>query len=423
MLSGHAADRTAFLKALDAAVRRDRESVAVVRVDLDRFSRIRQVHGPAASRMVLATLWARLEQIAGGAHDHVLRFGEDAFMAIVHVSDTSPDVLEAAGLAIIDAMSAPITSTDAPPIAVGSNVGIAVASHFDDSDALRLLAGAELAVQQANELGSRRVVVYEVARRGDPTRFPRLYADMLGAIRDGQFHADYQPIVSLPGARIVGAEALVRWIHPSHGVLLPGEFMVEAEKSGLIRDIDAQVRRLACSALAGWPADVCLTVNLSAADLDAPDLAEDVAAVLSEAGLPAHRLVLEITETALAQEWSRARRRLESLKELGVRLAVDDFGSGHMFLDRLSTGLFDVLKVDRSLVTAEGDDVARSRALLMAVTAMARALGMDTVAEGIETEAQLALVLEVGCDRAQGFLFARPMSAADVGAQMWRRSS
>jgi EAL domain-containing protein (putative c-di-GMP-specific phosphodiesterase class I) len=298
-------------------------------------------------------------------------------------------------------------------IAVGSNVGIAAAAHFSDADALRVLAGAEIAIQRANALGSRRVIVYELAARNDPTRFAQLFADMLPAISAGQFVAYYQPVVSLPDLEVRSAEALVRWVHPGHGVILPSEFLAEAEVSGLIRDIDANVRQAACAACATWPSNLKVAVNVSAADLDSPAFVDSVAAVLTTANLAPGRLMLEVTETAMSQDWPRARRRLAALKEMGVRLAVDDFGSGHMFLDRLSVGIFDVLKLDRSLITMADDSWGRHRALLSSVTAMATALDLEVMAEGVETPEHLERVIEAGCSFAQGYLFGAPLPPAD----------
>lgn len=416
VLGGHAAERTAFLRTLDAELNRDARAVSVVRIDLDRFSRIRQTFGTPIARLVRAELTRRLETIVGGP-DRLLRYGEDAFIVILRGDDPTPESLETAAMGIIDALSAPM-DIEGQQIAVGCNVGLAAAAHFDETEPLRLLTGAELAIQRANAIGSRRAIVYEVAQRDDPTRLPMLFADMLGAIGRGEFTAFMQPVVSLADRRIVGAEALVRWSHPTYGLLQPAEFIPEAETSGLIRQIDAAVREDACRAFAALPTDLDLTVavNLSAADLDAPSLADHVASTLRAWDLPADRLVLEVTETALSQDWSRSQRRLRALKALGVRLAVDDFGTGHMFLDRLSTGLFDILKVDRSLVALEGEDESRRATLLTAVTSLAHALSMDTVAEGVETHEQLERVTEAGCTRAQGYLFSPPVPAEAFAA-------
>lgn len=410
MRTSHAAQRTAFLGALDAEIVRDAMSVVVLRVDLDRFPRIRETFGANVSRAVRAVITARLEEFVGPT-GHLLTYGEDAFAGLMRVGDTSADELEALGMRLIRSVSAPVVLDGNPPIAVGSNVGIAAGGDFDRADALRLLTGAELAIQQANAIGSRRAIIYQVAASDDPTRLPTLFADMLTAIGEGQFQPWFQPVVSLPERRIIGAETLIRWIHPGHGVIQPAEFVPEAERSGLIRDIDAAVWREACRRMATIPGhqELVLSVNISPADLDFPELISTVEECLDESGLSARRLVFEVTETALSQDWSRARRRIASLKALGTRIAVDDFGSGHMFLDRLATGLFDIIKIDRSLVAPIDDSDGRSRALLTGVTSLARSLGMRVVAEGVETDEQLARVIEAGCDRAQGYLFGRPM--------------
>jgi EAL domain-containing protein (putative c-di-GMP-specific phosphodiesterase class I)/GGDEF domain-containing protein len=407
MLGGLAEDRTAFLAALDSALLRDAGSVVVVRIDLDRFSRIRERHGEDVYQLVREELGRRVDRLSGG-HDRALRYADDAFALVLSLPDARREAVEALGTDLLERMTDPVGAADGAPIAVGSNVGLAAAASFDHVDAMRLVAGAELAVQRADSLGSRRVIVYDVPQQDDPTRIPTLYADMLTAVMGRHFHAWYQPIVGLPDRRIRGVEALVRWVHPSHGTLPPGEFIPEAERSGLVREIDTQVRREAMEACASLDQEVTLSVNLSPADLDAPRLVTDVQEALVATGITPSRLVVEVTETAVSQDWSRARRRLEALKEVGVRLAVDDFGSGHMYLDRLATDLFDVVKLDRSLVAGRSEP--RSDALLVGVVGLAHDLGMQVVAEGIETEAQLERALAAGCERAQGFLFATPMT-------------
>lgn len=418
-MAGHAADRTAFLAALDSELIRDHRSVAVIRLDLDRFSRIREVFGAGVSRAVRSVLLARLESYVAPL-GRVLTYGEDAFIATMRVSEATPEALEVLGAGLVRSISQPIDLAGQPSIAVGSNVGVAAGADFGEPDALRLLAGAELAIQQANAIGSRRVIVYTVTDSGDPTRLPRLYADMLGAIHREEFVPYFQPVVSLPGKELAGVEALIRWVHPDHGTIPPAEFIPEAERSGLVRDIDAITWRQACETVAGLdvPLSVTLSVNLSAADLDFPELAATIDGCLAAAGLPADRLIVEVTETALSQDWNRSRRRLEAVRALGVRVAVDDFGAGHMYLDRLGTGLFDILKIDRSLVVPTESGSGRSVALLEGVVSLAHSLGMTVTAEGVETEDQETRILAAGCDRAQGYYYGYPMSAADLAARV-----
>jgi EAL domain-containing protein (putative c-di-GMP-specific phosphodiesterase class I) len=243
---------------------------------------------------------------------------------------------------------------------------------------------------------------------------------MLDAIDDHQFHPVFQPVMDAVDRRVVGVEALVRWHHPTHGVLGPGEFMAEAELSGLIRRIDHQVRAESFRVMGGLDVPLHFSVNLSAADLDVPGLADGVAADLAAAGVDPSRLILEVTETALAQDWPRAQRRLGSLRELGARIAIDDFGAGHLYLDRVASGLFDILKIDRSVLAASTDPDPRTRALLGAVTTLATELEMETVAEGVETDGQLVDAAAAGCDYVQGFLFARPMPAEELATWLAR---
>jgi EAL domain-containing protein (putative c-di-GMP-specific phosphodiesterase class I)/GGDEF domain-containing protein len=415
MTNGHVADRSAFLSALDADLARDPNAVAVVRVDLDRFSRIREVFGATVSRAVRNEIVTRLDAFVA-PQGHVLSYGSDSFVAILRVEDTTSEALEDIGMRIVRELSRPVALDGQPDIAVGCNAGIAASPHFPEPDALRMLAGAELAIQQANAIGSRRVIVYRVASMDDPTRLPQLYADMLGAIARAEFEPFFQPVVAIPSRRLVGAEALVRWRHPVHGLIPPAEFIPEAERSGLVRDIDAQIWRSACETAASLtgPGAEHLSVNVSAVDLDFPDLVDVVAGVLASTGLTPHRLVFEVTETALSQDWGRSRRRLEGLRALGVRIAVDDFGSGHMFLDRLGTGLFDILKIDRSLVIEAGS--AHGASLMAGVVSLAHSLDMQVIAEGVETEEQAEQVMATGCEYAQGFLFGRPMTAVEFVA-------
>lgn len=416
---GGAAERTRFLDVLDAHLRRDALGVVVLRIDLDRFSRIRQVFGTAVAHMIRQGILERIEALAGGPQQ-VLTLAEDAFMAVVRMSSDAK-APETIGMRAVQAISAPIQLDGLPPIAVGSNAGVALASDFSVADPLRLMAGAELAVQRANAIGSRRVIVYQVEPVDDPTRLPELFADMLQAIEHGQFTPFLQVVVEPDTGNMAGAEALIRWQHPRHGLLLPGDFVGEAERSGLIRDIDALVWRQVWAFLASLPPEeqFDLSVNLSVADLDFPNLPDRVESLVSEIGVDPRRLVFEVTETAMSQDWPRARERLAAMRGLGCRIAIDDFGSGHMFLERLNTGLFDVLKLDRSITTAAAVEES-GRDLLSGVVSLGHSLGMRVLAEGVETEAQQRVVCEVGCDLAQGYHFGKPTDPADFLASFIR---
>lgn len=410
MLNDRTSEREAFLSALERDLAAVPESVAVLRMDLDRFERIREMFGAGTARVVHNRIIARMEALTSGP-GRLLTYGPDSFIAVVDVPTPSMHALEWAAVQAIEAISAPIVLDDGTRIAVGCSVGVASGADFKNSDSLRILAAAELAIQSANSLGSRRVVVYRPGEHVDPTHIPTLFADMLGAIETDQFVPYFQPVVDLRDLSVVGAEALARWDHPSHGILLPTEFIGEAEASGLIRCIDESVLRHATAQAALWPqSELFVSINVSGADLDSEGIIDDVTASLKASGFAAHRLVLEVTETTLAQDWSRALERLQALKSLGIRLAVDDFGAGRMFLDRLATGVFDVLKIDRSIVVTSGALPTHTHVLLSGVTTIAHDLDMTVIAEGVETPEHLERVRAAGCDLAQGYLFGRPLS-------------
>jgi len=406
----------AFLEAIAAELTAG-QSCVVVRVDLDRFARLVSTHGELRAKAVRLEIENRLHQ-AFDSPAAVCRTGEHSYAGLVPVASIAGEDLKTVGRVLVRELSAPVLTGGGLSIAVGCNVGIAASGQFTHPDPLRLLTAADIAVQRADSLGSRRVIVYAPPAKDDPSRLPHLFADMLGAIERGEFQPVYQPVYSLPESVFCGVEALVRWHHPQHGLLSPIDFIDEAESSGLVRQIDAEMRRLACSSWKslGQALDVTISVNISAADLDEDDLITSVSTCLRDSGMPAHKLVLEVTETALASDWPAAQRVLADLKSLGIRLAVDDFGTGHMFLDRLSTGLFDILKIDRSLVTVgvlEGSEAAererRRTELLNAIVGIAHTFGMVALAEGVETEQERIRVVSAGCDRAQGYLFSSPM--------------
>lgn len=409
--------RVAFLNALDAASSAS-TGIALVRVDLDRFERIGQTFGPAVADTIYAMLIARLESLVD-SDDRLVRLREDAFILVVESDDLSAEGLERAGNDIVELVSAPIDIAG-DHIAVGSNVGISSTADFPTGDVLGPIAGAEVAIQHANALGSRRVIVFEPPTRPDVDAPAQVFTDMLTSIEAGQFQPYLQPIMALPRTGVVAAEAFARWLHPTRGVLEPGTFIPEAEASGLIRSIDACIRQFACSAGADLPARTIRTINVntSTADLDSPALTEGIQATLTAAGLAPDRLVLEFHERSLTVDWSRSRRRIAELRDLGVRIAIDNFGSGHMYLDRLASGLFDIVKIDRSLVTTDAGPWQPPAVLLAGIAQLARGLGLDVVAEGVETEQQLARAIDAGCTHAQGFWLGAPLPADDF-RRLW----
>jgi EAL domain-containing protein (putative c-di-GMP-specific phosphodiesterase class I) len=229
-----------------------------------------------------------------------------------------------------------------------------------------------------------------------------------------QLELHYQPIVDIATGRILALEALVRWRHPTRGLIAPSEFIPVAESSRLIRVLGEWVLRTACATAAGWPADIQVAVNVSPRQVDSRllPLVEDV---LRSTGLAAHRLKLEVTEGVAMADSFETIAVMEELHRAGVRIAIDDFGTGYSSLSRLRALPVDVLKVDRSFVA---DDTPRGVALLSAIVGLCRGAGLTAVAEGVEKPSQLARLRALGCGQAQGFLFGRPAPAAEVAAML-----
>jgi EAL domain-containing protein (putative c-di-GMP-specific phosphodiesterase class I) len=243
-------------------------------------------------------------------------------------------------------------------------------------------------------------------------------SELRGAIDNGHLVVYYQPIVAVATGRMLGAEALVRWNHPTGGLLAPAEFIASAEESGIIIPLGAYVLETACSQLALWRTTVLadarsfnLAVNISAVQLSTPDLVDQLERLLAQTGIPPEWLDLEITETAAIADLDHIARKVEQIQSLGVRIAIDDFGIGHNSLKHLHRLPVDVVKIDQSFVAALGPGDNR-RGMVAAVLALARTLGMRTVAEGVETPEQAARLRELGADLAQGYLYGRAQPAS-----------
>jgi EAL domain-containing protein (putative c-di-GMP-specific phosphodiesterase class I) len=303
---------------------------------------------------------------------------------------------------------------------VSASVG---ASAIDQAgcDAEKLLACAEVAMRAARKSGGGRFEIYDAALHDVERGSSALVAQLRNAIAGDELFVLYQPVVSLADGSLSGVEALVRWRHPERGVLSPELFIPLAEQHGLVTHIDALVLRTACAQLATWErADPTwrarqVAVNLSGRGLHEPRLCGVVLDTLRTTGLAPERLCLEITETALIGELDGAREAVDSLADHGVRVALDDFGTGYSTLVHLQRLRANVIKIDRSFVEHIARD-DRDREIVAAVTAMAHALGMTVVGEGVETPVERELLRDVGCDEAQGYLFARPLSAEQVAA-------
>ena len=383
---------------------------AVLFVDLDDFKIINDTEGHDRGDLVLATVAERLVSCVRSG-DTVARFGGDEFAVLLDDFDSEHEP-ETVATRIRDALSQPVDLAD-HHVFVRASIGLA---GWDDSTAEELLRQADVAMYQAKTQTKGTWCRYDPVAHGAIFGQFALEADLHGATERGELSVHYQPIVDLETHATIGVEALVRWNHPTRGLVGPVDFIPVAERSGLIFDIGRWVLTTACHDGARWQhqqPDFELSVNLSARQLAHPDIADVVATALAETGFPAANLVLEITESALMDDDGRSHTHLAELSALGIRLAIDDFGTGYSSLAYLSRLPVQILKIDQSFVSALGDD-ARPSALVDTIVRLAHQLNLTTVAEGIETEATAGAVTSLGCNYGQGYLYARPGPATHI---------
>jgi predicted signal transduction protein with EAL and GGDEF domain len=297
-------------------------------------------------------------------------------------------------------------------VEIGASVGISIAPN-DGSDPDKLLKNADLALYRAKSDGRDSYRFFEPDMDAKMQLRRKMEIDLRRALTLGEFEVYYQPLITLKTERISGFEALLRWHHPERGMVPPLEFIPVAEEIGLIGQIGAWVLKRACLEAATWPDGIHIAVNLSPAQFKQRAVVLDVVAALGASGLPAHRLELEITESVLMQDTESTIGILDELRNLGVGISMDDFGTGYSSLAYLQKFPFDKIKIDRSFV----NDLSKrpqSIAIVRAVAAMSSSLGMKTTAEGVETEEQLQTLKEEGCTEVQGYLFSKPVPAAQA---------
>jgi diguanylate cyclase (GGDEF)-like protein len=385
--------------------------IAVVVIDLDHFKEINDIWGHAAGDLALRAVADRLRNFTG-THDYVARFGGDEFCAVLTFEQDAE--LQAAVERLEDLLSRPLRLGDIEA-AAGASIGVAVHPR-DGSDRETLMRNADLAMYRAKTEDGANVCFYDT-EMGEAVRERRLLVnDLRHAIANDELDVHYQVQTSVTSGGIRGYEALLRWRHPERGPISPAVFIPLAEANGLILPLGEWVLRHACRDAAHWAPGYKVAVNLSSVQLSHANLPELVRGILDEAGLAPERLELELTETAVARDKARSLRFIQEIKALGVSVALDDFGTGYSSLDTLRTFPFDKIKLDRSFVGDLGTD-RRARAIIRAVLALARSLGIPVLAEGIETPQQLALLRSESCDEVQGFLLGRPVPVAQLAAQ------
>jgi diguanylate cyclase (GGDEF)-like protein len=404
---------------LIARARRLAVPVTALFMDIDGFKQINERHGRAAGDEILRRVAARLQTVLRD-NDTVGRLGADDFLMLVDSAglDAAPELVAER---LLDVIRQPMELSELSSASLSITASVGIATGVPKT-AETLIQDADLARQEAKALGGNRYAHFESAMQTAAQDRIHLEMDLGEALQERQFFIQYQPVVSLDDERIVGVEALLRWRHPRKGLIVPEQFIPIAEASGLIVPIGRWVLEEACTQASKWRRRgylIDIAVNVSARQLERPELIEEVRGALSRSGLTPGALTLEITETALMRTPDATAELLGGLKTLGVRVAIDDFGTGYSSLAYLRQFPVDTLKIDRTFITGLAVS-SEARTLVHTLIQLGSALGLQTLAEGIENHDQVRILRREGCELAQGFLFARPLSPEDLEVHLER---
>jgi diguanylate cyclase (GGDEF)-like protein len=420
--------RDQIQQALDRPPSQNAQQFAVLFMNCDRFTKINDSLGHAAGDQVLGLVADRLRssvrqrdqstQVEGGG-ETAARIGSDEFVVFLN-NLRNPEDVTVIAQRLLDSLCQPYV-IGSHHVHCSVSMGIVLQPHAE-RDAEVVLQDARIAMMEAKRTGGACFTIFESAMQERAARIGGLEADLRRALSDNELFVMYQPVVELPKDKLVpvcaGVEALVRWRHPTRGVVPPLEFISVAEECGLIGAIGEFVLHTACHQFVQWQQELgsraprTLAVNLSRAQLIRPGFIDVVKSALLASGMAAGRLQLEVTESLAAQD-ATIQLRLHELKALGLTLALDDFGTGFSSLASLHLLPVDTVKIDRSFVI-QADTSAHHSVLIKATVLVAKSLSMGTVAEGIETEAQAAVVRQLGCEKGQGYLFSKPLSPTDI---------
>jgi diguanylate cyclase (GGDEF)-like protein len=384
-------------------------NIALLYLDLDRFKQVNDTLGHPVGDKLIKEFASRLRAIVREG-DVVARIGGDEF-SIMLADVTNQGDVEPLCARIVESVRKPF-DLDGNKIFVGVSMGAALAPG-DGIDRINLLRKADIALYRAKSEGRGRYAFFDV-RMEDAVKLRReLEEDLRAALQtDGEVVLHYQPIYAAEGYVITGFEALLRWCHPSHGWISPEVFVPIAEEGGLIEDLGEWVLHQACTTAVNWPKQT-IAVNASAVELINPNYASKVMAVLQATGLPPNRLEIEITETVADSHIGTVAETLAALRELGIRIAIDDFGIGFSSLARLKQFKADRVKIDRSFIHGFGNQDG-DEAIVQAIVDLAHAKGLKVTAEGVETLEQRDDLFRIGCDELQGFIFSKAKSAAEI---------
>jgi diguanylate cyclase (GGDEF)-like protein len=407
-------NRTLFLDRLGQAIeyckRRTESTFAILFVDIDQFKVINDSLGHLTGDQLLISAGQRMKEGLRSS-DTVARLGGDEFAILLEITGEKKSA-SAIAEKLLEALRAPF-KLGGHELFITASFGIvmSVAGYVHPEEVLR---DADIAMYQAKASGKARFEIFDIKMRSHAFSRLEMEQDLRSALEHGEFQLYYQPIISMRSNQLVSFEALIRWIHPTRGLLLPGEFLPIAEESGLILPIEKWVLHEACAQLKQWHAkypslqNVSVNVNVSNRQFAQSDFVDGVVKGLTTTGLSAESLKLEITENVLISNYSAANEVFTKLQNLGVQLEIDDFGSGYSALGYLQHFPISAIKIDKSFV----DEIGKSRRgveLIRAIVSMARELGMEAIAEGIETGEQLDQLKELSCNLGQGFLLSRPL--------------
>jgi diguanylate cyclase (GGDEF)-like protein len=407
------ANRAQFNEKLDEAgkrLKRGRAAITVMMIDLDRFKAVNDTLGHAAGDALLVEVGRRLQSRIRET-DLLARLGGDEFAIIQEGGDTQHEGAIALALRIIQAIAEPF-DLGGVEASVGASIGIAMAPEHG-TDPEQLLRNADLALYDAKANGRNDFRIYDASMLESATTQQSAESELRDAVAHEQFELHYQPVVNIATREICGVEALVRWKHPTKGLISPDQFIPLAESTGLIVPIGEWILQRACNDAAAWPAHVSLAVNISAVQFKKGNLFDVILCALVDSGLAPDRLELEMTETSLLDNQEAHLATIRQLKNLGISMALDDFGTGYSSLSYLTNFPFDKIKIDRTFTR----DVLQRRdyaAVVSSVLALAQGLGTVTTVEGIETEQQLEYMRKAGVDLAQGYLFSQPVPASEL---------
>ncbi len=412
-------NRSMFRERLDQALGETPDTpLAIFSLDLDRFKAVNDTWGHPAGDWLLKCVAERLRHGLRSETDVVARLGGDEF-AILQFNPKGAADAEKLAKRIVSVVSQPFRDKGRD-MHVGISLGIALYPG-DGKDADTLLKNADTALYSGKSEGRNVYRFFEPGMDAMVRERRTLETDLETALKRQQFALDFQPITNIASGEIAGAEALMRWNSPTRGLVAPDDFIAAAEDSGLIVPLGEWALKEACSVAAGWPPGMRIAVNVSAVQIRSVDFARSVISALAVSGVPASRLELEITETVLMDESDMVLKTLRQLRDLGIRIALDDFGIGYSSLSYLRRFPVDKIKIDRSFIhDIDNKDTA---AIVRTIIGLGAELGITVTAEGVETEAQLEILRKAGCVEAQGFLIGMPSKAADMARLLKTRAA